>query len=373
MPSGTRKELALLSAGAALGSYLLGKKDLALSLGLVSAGLRFAPTANPYTYRDKVVLITGGSRGFGLALAENLAKEGAHVWLLARDNAELGRAHEQLLKIPGANVNTLVTDVTNPDDLDRAFRAAHARHGRIDVLINNAGAVAAAPFESTEPEDYEAQLSLHLRGVMSSTRMIVPYFRKNRGGRIVNVSSLGGAMPIPHMSSYVTSKYALAGFSASVATELRAENILITTAYPGLMRTGSPIQGVFKGDHEKELAWFLAGDIAPFLSIPADCAARTVLEAARHGDASVVVSLAAKAGALFYAVLPELFTSAAAAASRTLPSAQSSGHYTGADSEGWLKKSFLGRALLARNQKYADRWNQAPKHDARKNLNLTPV
>jgi short-subunit dehydrogenase len=373
MRKGIQKELALFAGAAALGSYLLGKKDLAYGLGALGAGLRFAPSFGAFSYRDKVVLITGGSRGFGLALAERLAREGAHIWLLARDNAELARAHEQLLKIPRANVNTLVTDVTNPEELARAFRAAYSRHQRIDVLINNAGAVAAAPFESTDPEDYEAQLRLHLHAVISATRLILPYFRQSGGGRILNISSLGGKMPLPHMSSYATSKFALAGFSASVATELRADNISVTTAYPGLMRTGSPIQGVFKGDAEKEFGWFIAGDVSPFVSVPAEQAARRVLEATRRGDSEVIVSLAAKAGVLLYQHFPETYTACAGIAAGLMPNAQNSAHRTGAQSKGGLAKSFFGRRLLARNQKYADRWNQHEKTDARKNLNLPPL
>jgi short-subunit dehydrogenase len=370
MRKGVQKEVALLTGIAAAGAFLAGKKNLSAVLAGSALAFRFLPLSPNYSYRDKVVMITGGSRGFGLALAENLARQGAKLWLLARDNAELGRAHEQLLKIRKADVNTLVADVTEPTDLDRAFRAAMARHGRIDVLINNAGAVAAAPFESTDHEDYEAQLELHLYAVISATRMIVPYFRASGGGRIVNISSLGGKMPLPHMNSYATSKFALAGFSSSVATELRADNIFVTTAYPGLMRTGSPIQGVFKGDAEGEFGWFLAGDIMPFLSIGAERAADSVLEAARRGDSSVIVSIAARAGAFMFQHFPEIYTSFAAVAAGFLPQKQSSGHRTGAASKGGLEKSFLGRRLLARNEKYARRWNQWEKFDAAKNLNL---
>ena len=373
MRAGVRREMAAVAGIAALGSYLIGKKYLAAGLGVASAGLRLLEAGPEFTYRDRVVMITGGSRGFGLALAERLVCEGAHVWILARDNADLGRAHEQLRKIPGGNVNSLVTDVTKPGDLARAFSKAHRRHGRIDMLVNNAGAIAAAPFASTTPEDYEAQLRLHVSAVIFATRLILPYFREGGGGRILNISSLGGKMPLPHMSSYATSKFALAGFSASVATELARENVLVTTAYPGLMRTGSPIQAVFKGDAEAEFARFLAGDIAPLLSLPADRAAREVLTAAARGDAEVVVSAAAKAGAFFFAAFPETYMALAARATAFLPNArESSGHRTGAQSGGTLAASWFGRRLLARNDRYARRWNQAGKTDARRNLNLPP-
>ena len=267
-------------------------------------------------------------------------------------------------------MHTFVCDVTSAESLARTFREAHHHLGRLDILINNAGSVVATPFDSAAKGDFEAQLNLHLHAAITATHLILPYFRMQGGGRIANISSIGGKMPLPHMSPYSASKFALAGFSSAVGAELAEDNVLVTTVYPGLMRTGSPIQGVFKGDHEREFAWFLAGDVAPFLSVAPERAARAVLAGIRDGNSEVVISVAAKLGAFFYQNFPETFAALSAMGARLLPHGQNSGRKTGAASQGWLQRSLAGRILLGRNAAAARRWNQHEKRDAAFNMNL---
>lgn len=366
-----RNEVALLAGAGALALFLARRDRAARALALGALALRFTPSFRPYSFRGKVALVTGGSRGFGLALAEAFLKAGATVGLLARDAHELGRAHEQLReRYPRGLVHTFVCDVTSAESLARTFREAHRQMRRLDILVNNAGAVVAAPFESTTHGDFEAQVTLHLQAAVTATHLILPYFREQGGGRIANISSIGGKMPLPHMSTYTASKFALAGFSAAVTAELAEQNVHVTTVYPGLMRTGSPLQGVFKGDHELEFAWFLAGDVAPLVSVAPERAARAVLAGIRDAKAEVVISLAAKLGAFVYQNFPETYAEATALGARLLPHGQNSGRKTGAASQGWLQRSALGRFLLARNAAAARRWNQREKRDAAFNLNL---
>lgn len=98
--------------------------------------------------------------------------------------------------------------------------------------------------------------------------------RRQRGGRIVNVSSVGGKIGVPHLLPYTASKFALTGLSEGLRVELKRERILVTTVCPGLMRTGSPRNALFRGKHKREYAWFAIADSLPLLSISAESAAR---------------------------------------------------------------------------------------------------
>lgn len=298
-------------------------------------GLAFWPSRRA-TYRGKSVVITGGSRGLGLDLARLLVQEGAKVTLVARDPDELDHAKhelEPLTRRHGGDIFWVNCDVTASDHLDTAFAEARARFGAIDMLINNAGIITVGPFETLDKQDFESQMNVHLNALIQATRLIRPYFHMQGEGRIINITSIGGKIPVPHMSSYCASKFAAAGFSEAVRGELRQENIFVTTAYPGLMRTGSPIQGVFKGDREKEFAWFAFGDNTPGLSISAERAARRILEAARDKQASVIVGIPAKTGALFHSLLPETFAMFSSLMSRARPSGPSHEQRTGATSQ----------------------------------------
>jgi short-subunit dehydrogenase len=302
-----------------------------LGLAALTAPIFFFPRR---TFGQRSVVITGGSRGLGLALARRLLKQEANVTLLARDAEELLRAKELLhTQVPGSEhrLFTVNADVTDGEHLDHAFAEARARFGGIDVLINNAGSITVAPFDAQSVEDFDALMNLHFRAVVQSTKLIQPYLRMSGGGHIVNVSSLGGVMPLPHLSSYSASKFALGGFSESVAAELRSHGIYVTTVYPGLMRTGSPIQATFKGDQEAEYAWFASGATTPGLSMSADCAAARILKAAADGQTRLVLSMPAKLGALFHSLAPELFGEFAALTARLLPSGTSPEMAKGSD------------------------------------------
>lgn len=309
----------------------------ALTAAALTAPLFFFPRR---TFAERSVVITGGSRGLGLALARRLLKQNASVTLLARDADELDAAKTQLVsEIPEceSRLFTVVADVTECESLDQALAEARARFGQIDVLINNAGAITVGPFNSLEMKDFDEQLNLHVRAVIQATQLIQPHFRQTGGGHIVNISSLGGVMPLPHMTAYSASKFALGGFSEAVASELRDQNIFVTTVYPGLMRTGSPIQATFKGDVEGEYSWFAAGAATPLQSMSADCAAARILKAAADGQARLVLSAPAKLGSLFHSLFPELFAIAAGVVARNLPQSEAKEKVTGAESRSRLE------------------------------------
>lgn len=260
---------------------------------------------NAYSFAEKSVLITGGSRGLGLVLARQFARAGARISICARDEEELARAREDLRRL-GAEVFTVQCDVTNNDEVQEMIRAVSERFGRIDVLVNNAGVIQVGPLEVMTFADFEQAMKSHFWGPLQTILAVLPGMRERGEGRIVNISSIGGKIAIPHLVPYSASKFALVGLSEGLRSEFRKDGILVTTVCPGLMRTGSPRNAEFKGRHREEYAWFSISDALPLISISADRAARQIVDACRRGDAELVISVPAKLAVLFHGVFPGL-------------------------------------------------------------------
>lgn len=261
-----------------------------------------------FDFAGKSVVVTGGSRGLGLIMARQLADEGARVTILARDEEELARAADDIrTRQPFAEVLTVAADVRRRYDTERAVAQAFDRFGAIDVVINNAGIIQVGPVDHMQLADYEDAMSTHFWGPLYMIVAALPHMRRQGGGRIVNITSIGGRVGVPHLVPYAASKFALVGLSDSLRYELARENILFTTVCPGLMRTGSPVNAMFKGRHVEEYAWFAISDSLPLASVDADRAARQVLAACRRGDAELVITVQAKLAILARTVAPELF------------------------------------------------------------------
>jgi short-subunit dehydrogenase len=143
--------------------------------------------------------------------------------------------------------------------------------------------------------------------------------RERGGGRIANVSSIGGIVSVPHMLPYSASKFALLGLSLGLRTELARDNIFVSTIAPGLMRTGSPRRALFKGDHEKEYAWFAISDSLPVLSVSSERAAKRIVSAIEQGDALVIIGLPAKFASVAAGVAPAFVSRVLALANAVLP------------------------------------------------------
>jgi short-subunit dehydrogenase len=137
---------------------------------------------------------------------------------------------------------------------------------------------------------------------------VLPSFQRRRQGRIVNISSIGGKIGIPHLVPYSVGKFALTGFSEALRSELLKDNISVTTVCPGLMRTGSPRNASFKGNNEAEYAWFSISDALPVISMSANRAARQIVNACLCGDAEVVLSLPAKVAVKLHGLFPGITT-----------------------------------------------------------------
>jgi NAD(P)-dependent dehydrogenase (short-subunit alcohol dehydrogenase family) len=297
-------------------------KDALLIAGGVIVGAAFAAEARrarqAIDLDGRVALVTGGSRGLGLLIARELGRQGADVVLLARDQVELERAVRKLRE-EGIDASFVVSDLTDGDAAERAVETVVSRHGTIDILVNNAGIITVGPVEHMSVQDVEESMAVHFWGPFHTMRAAVPHMRRQGGGRIVNISSIGGKIGVPHLVAYCAGKFALTGLSSAMTPELARDHIVVTTVCPGLMRTGSPFNAWFKGRHRQEFAWFAIADSLPVLSASGRRAAAQIVEAMRHGDAQLVITWAAKLAVLAEAVMPNTVALAMQAANGLLP------------------------------------------------------
>jgi NAD(P)-dependent dehydrogenase (short-subunit alcohol dehydrogenase family) len=192
-------------------------------------------------FEGRTVLVTGGSRGFGLAIAEGFASAGAHVAITSRSEADLQAAAPRLLHArvdPAQDVWTFAADVTDGARMDRGIEAWVDRHGRLDVLVNNAaiqGPIGA--FETLDWTEWTRALEADLIAPIRLCRAVLPHMRRTGRGKIINVSGGGATGPRPRFSAYATAKCALVRFTETLAVELAGSGIDVNAVSPGPMNT----------------------------------------------------------------------------------------------------------------------------------------
>ena len=270
-----------------------------------------------FTYRDKVALVTGGSRGLGLEIARQICARGAKVALIARDAEELARAKTDLDRF-ATDVLTIQCDLLETAQIQSAVQQTLQRFGKIDILINNAGTIEIGPIEHMQLKDFDRAMRLHFWAPFILYLLVAPHMRA-KGGRIVNISSIGGRIAVPHMAAYSASKFALTGFSDGIRAELARDNIFVTTVTPGLMRTGSQIHAKFKGDHSAEYKWFDWSSKIPFASISVERAARKILSACQRGKPALVMPCSAYFIIAANALFPNLTARVMKIMNRSMP------------------------------------------------------
>jgi NAD(P)-dependent dehydrogenase (short-subunit alcohol dehydrogenase family) len=312
--------------------------------------------ARRFDLAGKVAVVTGGSRGLGLVLARELARRGARIVLIARDAAELGRARADLMSRGANDVLVMPGDVSDAGRVIEIASAVLDVFGRVDVLVNNAGEVEVGPFESMRFRDYERAMATHFWGPLHLVQALHGPMRAAGGGRIVNVSSLGGVVAPPHLLPYVASKFALTGLSLGLSAELAKDGILVTTVCPGLMRTGSPLNAVFKGDRAAEYAWFAVSDATPLLSVSAERAARRIVRAIVRGQAFVAITPAASFARIAQGIAPGVVVRAMRATNRLLPRGTNPTASTGREA----RSARMPRWFTALSDSAAKRNNEQP-------------
>lgn len=316
---------------------------------------------DPYDFHGKSVVITGGSRGLGLVLAREFADEGARLTLVARDSEELDRALDDIrARQPFGQILKVVGDVRKRYDAEQAVAHTLERYGAIDVVVNNAGIIQVGPIDHIALSDFEDAMNTHFWGPLYMIVAALPHMRRQGAGRIVNIASIGGKISVPHLLPYSASKFALVGLSDGLHAELAAENIAVTTVCPGLMRTGSPVNAMFKGQQEREYAWFSIADSLPLASIDARRAARQIIAACRYGDAELIITAQARLAVLARHAVPELFAEAMALVSQLLPAPAptADGNHSKAGRESESQWANPAAPLTARTYKAAEENNE---------------
>jgi NAD(P)-dependent dehydrogenase (short-subunit alcohol dehydrogenase family) len=263
-----------------------------------------------------VVLITGGSRGLGFAIASRFARLPVRLVLAARDRAELESAQAKLLEqhphLRPEDFYLVAADLTDSAACRRLIDETFAHFGRLDVLVHNAGIIEVGPVEAQPIEAFERAMRLHLFAALHITWAALPRLREQqplegwpRRAAIVNIASIGGKFAVPHMLPYTVSKFALVGFSEGLHAELRGHGIRVTTVCPGLMRSGGEEHAKFVGDVEAERRWFDLAAKTPVIASTVEHAANRIYSAVAQGRAEITITPQAWLGARFAGLCPE--------------------------------------------------------------------
>jgi short-subunit dehydrogenase len=316
---------------------------VALGVGLFALGKTIYDEATRYDLNGKVVLITGGSRGLGLAMARLLAKKNARLVICARNEQQLENARMELMD-SGAEVLAIEADVSNQSEVNRMIQMAINRFGQLDVLINNAGIMMVGAEDVMHVEEYKKVMDTNLWSALYTIKAALPQFMSQGEGRIVNICSLGGKIAVPHMLPYSVSKFAMVGLSEGLGAELKKDNILVTTVIPNLMRTGSPRNIWVKGDHQAEYEWFKMADSLPFLSQDAEEAAKAVIQGLEHGSNEVILTQTAKVMVALKGLMPGSMNAVLQLVNRFLPRSKNNQEVR----RGWESETKLTNSWLAR-------------------------
>ncbi|MGB0722653.1 MAG: SDR family NAD(P)-dependent oxidoreductase [Gammaproteobacteria bacterium] len=190
-------------------------------------------------FKDKLVVITGGSRGIGFETARRFLEAGARVVFCGRTVDSVNAARTALF--PLGTVDGMAVDLGDADATTAWAAEVESIHGAVDILVNNAGYLYKGPYEAETPRSIQATLNVNVAGVMLLTRALLPGMLARRSGVIVNVSSGAGLTGIPEVSSYCASKFAVVGFTASLAQETASRGVRVHGLCPGMVATDMQI------------------------------------------------------------------------------------------------------------------------------------
>lgn len=343
---------------------LSGAFWLGLGLGLLMRARR-----NRGQLQGHTALVTGGTRGLGLQLVRELSSRGATVAFCARHADEVERA-ERLLRQEGHTyVRGYVADVAHPDGPASLASAVARDFGPITILVNNAGIIQVAPFVDSQESSFHDCLDLFVYGPLRLSREVLPDMMAFAQGTIVNIASVGGQIPAPHLVPYNAGKAALTALSEGMSVELDRYGVNVLTVKPSLMRTGSHRNALFGGRSNQEYAWFSKAAIHPALAVSTQSAAEQIVDAVVEGRRTLAVGWEAKLGPLFHTLMPELSHRLTSAVEKWLPSAGAAPHplemgeIVAADSDplgplmGRLEKTAIERHQSARFASAGQRGN----------------
>ncbi len=181
----------------------------------------------------RVAIVTGGARGIGRAVVRRFAREGATVYAVDREQAELQAVVGQLMDV-GCDVRASVLDVTDADAVEALVQRVVAESGKVDVLANIAGIITLAPLDDTDVATFDRVLAVNLRGPFLTMRAVVPHMRRAARGAILNVSSRAGTIGSALEAAYCASKFGLEGLSRAAAKDVERDGVAVNTVTPGV-------------------------------------------------------------------------------------------------------------------------------------------
>lgn len=267
----------------------------------------------------QTVIVTGGSKGLGLLIARDFSRKGASVTICSRNEEELHESRAWLGQ-QGLGVELEVCDVGKQHEAEALVHRVEERKGRIDYLVNNAGVIQVGPLDALVRQDFDTAMDIMLWGLVTPSLAALPGMKARRSGRIVNITSVGGKISVPHLLPYSTAKFAAVGFSEGLRAELAGSGVGVVTVVPGLMRTGSFANALFKGRPQREFSWFSVLSSLPLISIDAEKAAARIVRAALNNEPELILSMPANIGARLEGVAPGLLSYVLGLTARVLPS-----------------------------------------------------
>ena len=200
--------------------------------------------------QEKIALVTGSSVGIGEAIAKRFGKEGARVAINYKSNDEGANGVAQAITDAGGIAKPFKADVSKVPEIERLVQAVIDEFGRIDIVVNNAGVFRTVPVMETTEEIWDEQLDLNLRGYFFVVKTLVPHFRENGGGKVINISSIAGTGAFPNCPGYCASKGGVVNMTRALAAELGKENININSIAPGNVAT--PLNAHVRGPGNEE-------------------------------------------------------------------------------------------------------------------------
>ena len=244
-------------------------------------------------FKDKVIVITGASSGIGEASAEEFAKRGANIVLVARRKDKLEKVEKSLTKYP-VKILSVICDVSEKEQVKQMVEKVLETFPQVDVLVNNAGFVIYGKVEELSIEDVESQMQTNYFGTIYCTKLFLPHFLKQNSGHIVNVASVGGSFGVPGIATYCATKFALLGFSEGLHHELHETNVGVTVVSPIMVRTN-----LFDHPSFKNFTKHATG-----ISLSAETVAKAVLKAADSPRLEIVVPSVVRIGIWFKQTFP---------------------------------------------------------------------
>jgi len=307
------------------------QSTLVTALAGVAAAAVFASMlkrrARRLDLRGRVAVVTGGGRGLGLAITRELLARGCRVAICGRESALIERS-TSALRAQGFEVFGMACDASSANQVEVFVRAVIERYGKIDLLVNNAGQCFVGPAAELSPSDMEKALRNIFWVHYHPTAAVLPHMRSRLFGRIANITSFAGIVPVPHQAAYVAGKYAATGWSRTLGIELRKEGVLVSTITPPPLRDGAPLYVHFNGEVEGEFSWFTWALTSHLTSATAEATARVVVDALEHGDRERAVTPMSWLFSRAYGAAPDLVSRILGWIERGMPPTQTPGAFS---------------------------------------------